>query len=412
MKRIIIFIVFLLLSGMSIFAQSPDMSFYTDEYNRSDATMTDMLDILRMVKDENLTGIGSFYQNAVVVYIQRLPNYTNPRDRMAVEETARLILRGLAAEKHVEAAPQIWFLIQYFDISQQINSGYIMYEGLVAMGQVGAKDYTPPIVGILESYNARTTTDPVAKGRVQLVVPACINALENLSEPLGVKPIFFASIGWYDNDIKAIALTSVINLMGALGDVISDVVSDIIKDHFNGPVVKLAAWDSLLRSNAPNNAKAKVAIVALEASFNYSPTAEAKNASMRMRMSTIDVIRVFGVEDDSVYAFLERTYRESFAFPAEFEYVVKVIRALSVLKTDESITLLTDFLRELNTKRRSGPWGDTERNILFAVINDIAATGTQSPPTIQLLTVISRSSIYTGAEQTWARNALTKLTGR
>ena len=413
MKTTFILIVILLLFGtLPVFAQQgPDMSFYISEYNRSDATIFDMLDILRMVKDEQLTGIGDFYQNAIRVYIQRLPNFSNNRFRLAIEEAARLILQGLAAEKHTAAAPQIWFFIQYFDISQPPNDGFLMYEALVAMGKVGGKDYTQYIIDILEGYNARPTTDIEVKGRVERVMAGIISALEDLCDPSGVKPVFFASIGWYDTEIKKLASVSLIRTMEALGDVISDVISEIILDHFNLPPVKIAAWEELLRAHVSNSAKSKVATSAIEASYTFVATSrESQNTLRFMRMSAIDTIRVVGVEDDRVYPFLERTYREAFDTPnTDFEVIVTVVRALSGVKTEEAVDLLIEFLRGLHSRKRSGPWGVVERDIMAIVIPAIGSTGTQSRSAIQLLTVISTSSVYTNAEQNWARNALAVL---
>ena len=86
-----------------------------------------------------------------------------------------------------------------------------------------------------------------------------------------------------------------------------------------------------------------------------------------------------------------------------------VIRTLSNAKTDEAVDLLTEFLRQLHSRRRSGSWGTVERDILNIILPAIANTGTKATPTIQLLTVMSRSSLYTNAEQSWARDALAAL---
>jgi hypothetical protein len=117
-----------------------------------------------------------------------------------------------------------------------------------------------------------------------------------------------------------------------------------------------------------------------------------------------------GVEDDSVYAHLEKTYRDGFNTPyPDFDEINLVVSTLSAIGTDKAEELLTDFLNELHIRRRSGPWGQRERYMMEAIIDAIANTGAQSQTAIQLLATIQNSSIYTYAEQNWARDALRTL---
>ena len=412
MKRIFTIIVILLMSGMAVFAQSPDMSLYNQEINRSDATIFDMLDILKMVRDQDMKGIGDFYDNAIKVYIRRLPNFLNNSERLAVEEAARLLFRGLTAEKHTAAAASVWSLVRFFDIAAPQNDGYLMYEGVVCLGQIGAKDYASHLSILLEGYNLRTTTpDILVRGRIQRVVPGIIIALEALLEPVGVRPVFFASIGWYDNEINAIAASSLQVIMDSIPTVIGDIINDIIKDPFNNLTVKNSAWRELLRAQVDDKVKAKVAASVLEVSFAFGVTNyEARMLARNMRISAIETINQMGVEDSSVYPFLERSYREAYETGhTDFDIINLVIRTLSVIKSEEAVDLLTMFLRQLNSKRRSGPWGNIERDIFERVISAIAATETNSTPAIQLLTIIANSSLYTNAEQTRAKSALAAL---
>jgi len=414
MKRTYIFIVVLLLSGTALFAQAPDMSFYTEEYNRSDTTPTELLDILKMVQEDGLTGIGDFYQNAIRVFIQRLPNFSAQRYRTEIEQITALLFRGITAEKHKPAAPFVWQLIRYFDIATAPNDGILMYEGIITLGEIGAKEFANYVVAYLETYNERASSNLQVRAQVQRVVRGLVRTLEVLGEPIGVKPVFYTSIGWYDNDIKAEAAASLQRLMDSLGEVIGDIIASFIRDPFNIPSIKLTAWQYLLQTHISDDAKGKVAAVALETSYTFIATSrDSQNDLKMMRMSAIDIMRVTGIKDDQVYAFLERTYREAFDSPnTDFEIIVQVVRTLSINKTDEAIELLTEFLRGLHSRKRSGPWGTVERDIMAMVILSISTTGTQNRSTIQLLTVISRSAVYTEAEQAWARNALNTLNKR
>jgi len=409
MKRALIIIVVLLFTGMTIFAQDVDMSFYVEEYNRTGTSVFDLLDVLVAVKGENLTGIGDFYHNAIVVFLQRLPNFNTSQELVAVHEVSRLILRGLGAEKHTASAPYVWTLVEYYDVSQQQNDGFLMHEALVTMGLIGAVEYAPHIVTKMDYFDAHETPDIQIRRKLQLGLTGAVSALEALHEPIGVRPVFFASIGWYDPDIRSIASAAFPNIM----EDPYEIVIDIIKNPFNGPSVKLAAWRAMLRTRAPNISKAKVAVTTIEMSYTYiAANRDGQNILREMRISAIDYFRVIKeIPDESIYAYLERTYRDGFyTNNTDTEIMMVVVRTLSAVATDEAVDLLTSFLRELHTRRRTGPWGVTERQLMQYIIPSIAVTGTQSRLAIQLLSTIQSSSMYTGAEQSWARNALRALT--
>ena len=407
MKRIILLTIVFYLSGMAIFAQHADMSYYTEEYNRTDATIFDLLDVLEAVKAENRTGIGDFYDNALRILFLRLPNFTTNRERLAVQDSARIIIRGLAAEKHTAAAANVWRLIQEFDVVHDYNDGLLMNEALITMGQINGKDFGPFIALRLESFNADQVNDGQTRRRVQLGVEGAINALEALREPEAIEPVFFASIGWYDPEIRAMAAAALPNIM----DDPAPVLGGIIQNPFNDPRVKYTAWQEMLKTKAPNSSKAKVAAVTLDTSYAYVTTARDEQRVLReMRISAIETIRKYGAADNSVYTHLERAYREGYSSAnLDFDTIRLVSSTLAVLKTDESVELLTSFLRELNTRRRSGPWGNTERDIMQMIIPAIAITGTQSMLTMQVLATIQNSSDYTNAERNWAGNALRVL---
>ena len=245
------------------------------------------------------------------------------------------------------------------------------------------------------------------KRRVQRAVVGCINALEGLHDITGFRPVFFASTGWYDPAIKTIASVALPNIVDDPGDVIIE----IIQDTSVIPPIKYEAWREMLRTRAPNESKAKVAAVALATGWYYS-TANAtwqKNLS-EMRMSAIDTIRQYGVQDASVYANLEKSYSNNFINNVpNYDEIRKAISCLSVIKSDEAVQLLLKFLRELHARRRGGPWGNKERQMLQWIIPGIGATQTTSQDVRLLLTTIQRSSDYTGAEQGWARDAIRQL---
>jgi len=404
-RKIITILVFFI--GMAVFAQNTDLSFYTEELNRTGSTFLDRLHVLENVRDLKLTGIGEFYHGALKALINKIPDIKNKEDWDANENAARIALQALAVEKYAPAAPEIWTLVQYFDIAYEVNDGGAMQDAIIALGQTGDQDYVYHIVLVLDDCNTHQTPDFESRRRIQRAASGCIISLEAMHAIEGYRPVFFAYIGWYDPSIRNMAHEALPRIVDDPGEVITE----ILRDNTNSSNVKLRAWQEMLRTNAPDSSKAKVAAVALEMGWSYptSNTALQRDSKL-MRLSAIDTIRLLGVADDSVYINIDKSYRNSFVSNnPDYEEIKKTIDALSAVKTDEAVALLTSYLRDLNERRRGGVWGGKERQVMQWIVPALGATGTQSPDARMILTTIQGSQEYTGAEQGWARDALRQL---
>jgi len=249
----ILFVLLICFFGMTISAQGVDMSYYTSEYLRPEGNFTERLEVLEAVKDANLTGIGDFYHMALKYLLVKTPDVSNKMERDANDISARILCQGLGAEKYSAAAPELWQTVQYFDVTFDYNQGLVMQDALNALGQVGATEFVPHIVQRLNDFNTQVISDVESKRRVQRAVVGAIYALEALHDPAGFRPVFFVSTGWYDPAIKAIASTTLPNIVEDPGDIISG----IIQDPSTVPGIKYEAWREMLRTNAPNSSKAK-----------------------------------------------------------------------------------------------------------------------------------------------------------
>ena len=404
MKRITIAII-LCFFGMTVFAQN--MSYFADEFTRYDATFVERLAVLEVLRDEKLTGIGEFYHEALKIVLLKMPDIKTKEDREANDASARIICQALGAEEYSAAAADLWTAVQYFDVIYDYNQGLPMQDALTALGKVGGTQFVPQVVLRLHDFNTQVISDVESKRRVQRAVVGCISALENFHDIRGFRPVFFASIGWYDPSIKAMASVALPNIVDDPGEVIIE----IIQDTSNNPLIKYEAWREMLRTRAPDSSKAKVASVALATGWYYStPNVTFQTNLREMRKSAIDTIRQLGAYDDSVYTNLEKSYTNNFINNVpDYDEIRKTLSTLSVLATDDAVQLLLKFLRELHARRRSGPWAQKERQMLQWVIPSLGATRTQSTDARLLLTTIQRSSDYTSAEQVWARDAIREL---
>jgi Arc/MetJ family transcription regulator len=389
---------------MTVFAQ--DMSYYTNEYMRQDGTFDDRLIVLEAVRNAGLTGIGEFYHEALKYLIFRMSDIKTTTEQDTAEKSAVLLCQALGVEKYAAAAPEIWFIADYFDVARIANDGTTMQAALIAMGQVNGVDYLSAIVQRLNEFNAQTFRDE-AKFRIQMAVVGCISAIEAIKDISGYSPVFFVYTGSYDPSVQQIAYNALPNIAEDPGEVISA----IIQDPPNNPYVIYEAWNEMLRTRAPESSKARVASVALARSYNYSTTNRSYLATLKdMRKSAIDIIRQYGAADNSVYEYMNTAYSTNFnSRDPDYDEMMITLNALAALKSDEAVALLHNYLREVHDRRRTGPWGDKERRIFQWVISCIEFTGTKSEDVRILLSIIQRTADYTPFEQGLARNALAKL---
>jgi hypothetical protein len=408
MKRIFIAVI-LCFFGMTIIAQ--DMSYYTREYMRPDGNYRARLVILESIRDAGTTGIGEFYHEALKFLLLRDPDISDIPEQTAAEQSAIILCRGLGAERVTAAAPELWHTVEAFSITREGRPAIdplVMQTALIALGQVDGKNYLPQIVQRLNDYNTQSFTNAETRRRVQTAVIGCISALEAFKDISGYRPVFFASVGSYDNSIKQIASAALPNIVDDPGEIIAS----IIVDPSMTPDIKFTAWNEMLKTNAPASSKANVAAIALATGHTYQSSSLAQIAMLReMRKSAINAIRQFGAADDSIYANIEKSFNTNFiSNQPDMDEISAVIKTLAAIKTEEAVDLLHKFLLELHNRRRGGQWRRDRERVIFEWLNDgIGDTGTQSEQIRLLLTTISRTSDYTNAEQRMARNALAKL---
>jgi hypothetical protein len=110
---------------------------------------------------------------------------------------------------------------------------------------------------------------------------------------------------------------------------------------------------------------------------------------------------------------LERSYTRNFINNSpDYDEITATLNALAEIKSEQAVGLLYKFLSELHGRRRSGPWGDKERQVYQWVIAAVGFTKTQNNDMILLLNTIIRTQNYTPFEQGLARNALNAIRGQ
>jgi hypothetical protein len=395
MKRLL-FILILCFAGISAFTQGLDVAYFRREYLKEDGTFEERLRVLESVRDARLTGVGTFYHEALKFLISRGANLS-AKDRQIAEQSAVILCEGIAEEKVAAAAADLWQTAVFFDVARDNNEGFAMQAALIALGQVEGKDYTPHVVQRLNFFNTQTFTDVETRRRVQRAVTGCVRALESFHEIDGYRPVFYVYIGSYDKAIQDIAANTLPNIVDDPGDIIGS----IIRDPSNNPRIKYEAWKEMLRTRAPGSSKAKVAATALTTGWNYSTTDINFQTNLReMRKGAIDTIRQFGAPDDSILTSLKKSYDENYlSSKPDYDEIRLTLNTLSAIGSEPSVELLRGFLSDLHEKRRSNIWGNKEKQCFDWIVSALGATGTQASSVEQLLNTMYRETKYSAQEK-------------
>jgi hypothetical protein len=364
------------------------------------------------VRDLKATGIGQFYHTALRTVLARIPEIRSHADYVDTEKAALILCQGLGAEKYAAAARELWEVADYFDIDKDVNhrdvnDGSLMREAIVALGQVGGSAFIPQMVQRLEQFNAQRITDAETRRRVQMVVVGFVNALETLKAEAGFRAVFDVVIGGYEPGIRNIASSALVNIVEDPADQIIAILHDVRTD----PPTMQEAVRVMSASRAPDSSRAKVASALFIDAWNYHTTDRSWVSLLSiLRKSALDDILRYGITDDAVYRYLERSYVTNFnSGSPDYDEMMKALNVLGASKSDEAVTLLNKFLRELNDRRRTGPWRRHERQSFDWLIDSIQMTGTQSPDSRMILTQIQRNDRFTSAERRRAQDALTVL---
>ena len=407
MKRKILFTI-LISAGMTIFAQDMNMSFMLRDYSRPDSSFAERLFFLEAVRDEELTGIGEFYHEALKFFLLRASDINTIDERRAAEASARILAQGLGMEAYAPAAPELWQLVQLFDVSRDVNQGLEMQDALIALGQVGGTAFLPQIIQRLDDFNTLSLADTETRRRVQRGVVGCIMALETLGDPAGFRPVFFVSIGGYDPSIRAMASVALQNI----SDDPSDIIIAIIENPANSPEIKYEALEEMLRLDVPDASMARVASAALHVGWNYATSNVLYQRALgEMRKTAIDAIRIYGAADDSIYPNLRQSYFSNYNSTVfDMMEIQKTLHTLSVLGTDQAVEIMLEIIRGLHDRRRVGPWRvERERPIYEFALMALGASGTTSTEAVVLLNNLQHASEHTWTEQNWATSALRAL---
>jgi hypothetical protein len=389
MKKIIILFVLMVFCAVFCFVDAEELVVYKFLYDAS-PTHSAQLDILQSMERERIIGAGTFYAEALHRLIMDFRNIKNVTEKNAADEQAILLSALLGAEKHSQAASDLWLLVEEF------SAPLVKAEALMALGKIRAAGYLPQVIRVLESTNNAPTTDRLNGERIAF---GAIIALEKYQDISGYLPVFFASTGWYSDRIKNQATRT----LTVIADDPVPFMMEIIKGPGHNYPTKYAALRTIESSKVDNRKKVEVAVLALDEGWKGSTSdTQLRIILADMRKMSIRMINRYKTDDASIYPLLERCYTSGI----DSQEKLDALSALASQGTDEAAQRLSKFLMDLNAKRQSNNIRPEDEQMVRAVIPALGQTG-RAAGRAALSAVMA--SNWTPAVKALAENAIKQL---
>ena len=359
MKRAILAILVGLIASTA-FAED-DVEFYTSQFDNA-LTAVHRLSVLRIARDAELQDAGGFYAHALSRTLLSYPNLRGNREIDAADEAIRLITDELT-EDQTDTGQNLWRVVQVF------SNPLVRADAVMALGKVGATDLLPQVVQLLKDTNENLYfRNPIAGERLAY---GAIDALAKYKDASGYIPVFLAANGWYSERVKTKAAESLKEILEDPTEPLTEIIHGA-GFTYDEKFLALSAIESA--EDVEESAKAGAALAALQEGWRGKGSANdarMKKELIRMRKLAINMISRYGIEDESVYPLLERSFR----YGVDEEEKLGVVAALKKLGTEDAAKLLSSFIDFINNKLERGIVTDRDERFMRALIPALGSTG-------------------------------------
>lgn len=294
--------------------------------------------------------------------IANLDNKRSVNEERAFIELTKLVVKELGELKSKSSAALV------YNIAIETDDALLKADAIISLGNMRAEAYLNDIAFILRNINMRPVEGQTVELENQAKISyASIAALDRFRNIEGYSPVFFASVGWYDQRVRAFAdkvlKTIVVNPTEAL---IPIIVDGSFKEKEKA-VLELAAC------SAPADDKATAAREAMRQGFdNIAETIQDGMVLTSIRKNAIKVMYAAKSSNiDDVY-YLSQSVRSG----SDLEEKIYAIRTLGLNGSDEAIDALSTILSDFNERSISGlDISYTDEDIIKELIQTLGKSG-------------------------------------
>jgi len=394
MKKTLFFLLLMCFVSALVFSGTEEIDVYRYLY-RNSVKSIDQLDILQNMAEAKLTGAGEFYAWALRQLVLGYKNVISSKEKdattekYAADEQAKILSALIGAEKYTPAAADLWSVVDMF------TDPLVKAEALMALGKIRATNYLPHVIRVLDNLNLTPTKDPDDGGRIAF---GAIISLEKYQDPSGYLSVFLASVGWYPQRIKNQATKS----LPFIAKDPSPFMLNLIKSPKYEYPVKFIALQTIEKTNVDSKNKSEIAVAALtEGHKAVTSDVKLKGTLADMRKLSLDMIRRYKSNDETIYPLMRKSYTNRDSDPQE---KIAAINAIAFQKTDEAAELLSEFLTTLNA--RYSTLNQEETQLIRVLIPALGNTG--RPIARTALTQVTKLD-YTSGIKSLATQALNQI---
>ena len=382
-------------AGTALFAQSEELQIWSDAYD-SARTISEQLLYIQYIVDGNYPGSDVFYAKALDRLILEYPRYSTITELDAADRVALILAFRLGEAKHAASATNLWQMVNYF------SNALVKAEALAAIGKTGNTMYLPHVVQLLNDLNTQSQADREMRERSERIAYGAILSLEYYREADGYLPVFFASTGWYAERIKSLASAA---LPKITDDPTEQLLSVVNRTGYTYAIKHLALKTSEA-SGSSEASKARVAVAALIEGWRLQVSDLRERQELtQMRKLALNMIRRYGTEDKAVYPQLDRSF-----LTGDMDEKLLVLYALEALASEDSVRLLTGYLRTIHQRRTANTITTNDEQLVRVVIPALGNVGSASRAASRAILIqIQQSPDWNYTIKNLAAQALTKI---
>ena len=325
--------------------------------------------------------------------IANLDNKRSVNEEKTFIDITTLVVKELGELKSKNSAALV------YNIVKETKDPLLKADAIMALGNMRADDYINDIAFILKSLNMRPTqgakSDIDAEAKVAYGSIAALDRFKNIE---GYSPVFFASVGWYDQRVRFFADK-------VLKTIVENPIEALIPILEDGSLAdKTKAVKEVAACNAPALDKSSAAQIALRQGFDNIPeTIQEGMALTTLRKDAIKVLYSNKSVEPKDVSFLTQSLKDG----SDLEEKIYAIRTLGLNGTDEAIEALTTVLSNFNERNISGI-GITyaDEDVVREIIITLGKSGNANAKGI--LTEVQFSGYPNGLVKV-AKDALTNL---
>ncbi len=359
MRRLLVIAV-----GILIFC-SGFLNLYADEvtelwsalYRRA-TTLQQKYEIMLNIVEQNRREMIPTLIEALEELLQNR-SFRDKKEAAVHEKLQRLVIQELGQLKAREAADIL------YEVVRQTKNPYIKSDAIIALGQIGAKQYAYHIAGILK--NVTLYRGENFQGE-EAIAYGCIYALEKFRDPVGYMPVFLASLSGFSRRVKDAARKA----LATITDDPTEMLMSILVNEPDLPL-KLEALRAEKISKASDEKKMALATEALKQSLEIGAQNIQEETYLRdMRIEALTLFIELGKKYEEAINYIEQVIYRS----RDVTEKMIAIEALGSMGGDEAARVLAGYLAYNNDRQQEGI--PPENNLLvISVIRALGRTGSR-----------------------------------